>query len=915
MNKIVNDISGRLSLRDPQRHSLEILARITDSVPLRKYTESDSTELAAALAIIRSEYPSVTDFERGFPSLCFSLATGVGKTRLMGAFIAYLHLKYGMNTYFVLAPNLTIYNKLISDFQPASPKYVLKGISAFAIKPPVIITGENYETGGGVRADYLPAEAQFQRNLFNQSDDVVINIFNISKINSEVRGGKTSKIRSFKETLGQSYFDYLASQPDLVLLMDESHRYRASAGLRAINELKPVLGLELTATPFIEGAKGAIAFQNVIYDYALGKAMDDGLVKEPAVVTRKDFNPAGMSPEGIEELKLKDGIRLHVDTKAKLETYARETGNTIIKPFMLVIARDTTHARQLQELIKSDEFFSGQYKDKVIQVDSSQTGEKEDEMIQRLLAVESTDEPTEIVIHVNMLKEGWDVTNLYTIVPLRAANARILIEQSIGRGLRLPYGKRTGDEAVDRLSIVAHDRFQEIINEANREGSLIRLKQVVLNDDDLTQKSESVVGQSNLDQQLGVTPSQASATTQIARSESFEPVFANAEEQKIAQIAHKAIQKMAKDSTVLPSASYLKNDDIQAQVLRQVQEEYRPQQLSLEGFVQEPDIAAIVAKTASLVIQQTIDIPRISIVPIGEVKSGFNPFQLDLRNINYLPPEDNLWLQYLRSGQNRELGVGTGGIEEERPENYVVAGLIDYDDVSYDDNADLLYDLAGQVVQHLKTYLPEEQIGKVLRYHQRDVSRFIHAQMAEHYWEETAGYEVIVSSGFSPLKESAYTTLAGQEPLNFRSSPKDKTNMAKYLFSGFTRCLYPVQRFDSDSERQLAVILDRDSQKWFRPARGQFQIYYVSGNGEQEYQPDFVAETEDCIYMLEPKARNQMEAPDVLAKKEAALRWCENATKHAESYGGKSWVYLLIPHDMFAENMSLHGLTQIFAGK
>ena len=48
------------------------------------------------------------------------------------------------------------------------------------------------------------------------------------------------------------------------------------------------------------------------------------------------------------------------------------------------------------------------------------------------------------MIHVNMLKEGWDVNNLYTIVPLRAANARILIEQSIGRGLRLPYGKRTG---------------------------------------------------------------------------------------------------------------------------------------------------------------------------------------------------------------------------------------------------------------------------------------------------------------------------------------------------------------------------------------------------------------------------------------------------------------------------------------
>src|SRR5262249_21920327 len=155
----------------------------------------------------------------------------------------------------------------------------------------------------------------------------------------------------------------------------------------------------------------------VIYDYPLGKAMADGFVKEPAVVTRKNFNPAGMSAEEVERLKLEDGVRLHESVKVELETYARETGNPIGKPFLLVIARDTTHAGQLVQLVQSDSFFAGRYKTKVIQVDSSKTGAEEDEMIQRLLAVENTEEPTEIVIHVNMLKEGWDVTNLYTIVP------------------------------------------------------------------------------------------------------------------------------------------------------------------------------------------------------------------------------------------------------------------------------------------------------------------------------------------------------------------------------------------------------------------------------------------------------------------------------------------------------------------
>jgi hypothetical protein len=143
----------------------------------------------------------------------------------------------------------------------------------------------------------------------------------------------------------------------------------------------------------VETAKGAVPFKNVILDYPLGKAMADGFVKEPAVVTRKNFNPAGMTPEAIETMKLQDGIRLHEQVKVELETYARESGNFIVKPFVLVIARDTTHAKQLIDLIQSEAFFEGRYKTKVIQVDSSKTGAEEDEMVERLLKVEQTDEP------------------------------------------------------------------------------------------------------------------------------------------------------------------------------------------------------------------------------------------------------------------------------------------------------------------------------------------------------------------------------------------------------------------------------------------------------------------------------------------------------------------------------------------
>jgi len=171
-------------------------------------------------------------------------------------------------------------------------------------------------------------------------------------------------------------------------------------------------------------------------------------------------------------------------------------------------------------------------------------------------------------------------------------------------------------------------------------------------------------------------------------------------------------------------------------------------------------------------------------------------------------------------------------------------------------------------------------------------------------------YESRISKGFTELKPSAYSALAGEEALDFRVSPWDKSNMAKYLFGGFSRCLYPIQKFQSDSERKLAVILEREA---FKPTKGQFQVFYRAGADHLEYQPDFVAETGDTVYMLEPKARNEMTDPTVIAKRDVAVTWCQHASDHATSCGGKTWKYLLIPHDAIADNMTLAGLAERFA--
>ncbi|HUZ95048.1 MAG TPA: DEAD/DEAH box helicase family protein, partial [Edaphobacter sp.] len=511
-------ISNRLSLRPPQRESVEILDQVCELLPLAK-----DTDTAQALEAIRSAFPSVADFERDFASLCFALATGVGKTRLMGAFVAYLNQAWSIRHFFVLAPNLTIYNKLIADFTPGSPKYVFQGLSDFAINPPEIITGDNYESGRGIRS----------ADLFGDTG-VHINIFNISKINAEVRGDKEPRIKRLQEYIGESYFEYLSKLDDLVLLMDESHRYRGKAGMRAINELKPILGLELTATPQIENGNRTTDFKNVIYSYPLASALRDGFVKEPSVATRENFRAENYDEGALETLKLQDGIRVHEHTKVQLDIYSRDTGKPLVKPFMLVVAKDTSHAGDLLKKIEADDFFDGRYKGCVITVHSNQSGEEKDETVQQLLSVEDPANPTEIVVHVNMLKEGWDVTNLYTIVPLRAANSKTLVEQSIGRGLRLPYGKRTGVADVDRLTIVSHDKFQEIVDHANDPNSIIRTG-VVIGRDIPDTPTRAVTIAPTILSVLGLAPQAAPGDGAQVSTPTQQPLFTTEPERKVAE--------------------------------------------------------------------------------------------------------------------------------------------------------------------------------------------------------------------------------------------------------------------------------------------------------------------------------------------------------------------------------------------
>lgn len=882
-------IANRLSLRTPQRESLEILNQVCELLPLAK-----DTNAAQALEAIRSAFPSVTDFgERDFASLCFAIATGVGKTRLMGAFIAYLNQAWGIRHFFVLAPNLTIYNKLIADFTPGSSKYVFQGLSDFAINPPEIITGDNYENGRGIRS----------ADLFGDTG-VHVNIFNISKINAEVRGDKEPRIKRLQEYIGESYFEYLSKLDDLVLLMDESHRYRGKAGMRAINELKPILGLELTATPQIETGSKTTDFQNVIYSYPLASALRDGFVKEPSVATRENFRAENYDEGGLETIKLQDGIRVHEHTKVQLDIYARDSGRPLVKPFMLVVAKDTGHAGDLLKKIEADDFFEGRYKGRVITVHSNQSGEEKDETVQQLLSVEDPANPTEIVIHVNMLKEGWDVTNLYTIVPLRAANSKTLVEQSIGRGLRLPYGKRTGVPDVDRLTIVSHDRFQEIVDHANDPASIIRTG-VVIGRDIPDTPTQAVTIAPTILSVLGIAPpptpvDDAQATVAIQK-----PLFTTEPERKVAeatlQVIHREFERLRRSED-------LKAPEVQQRIVAKVMEEIRPVQGELAGIVEQVDVSAIVSTTTNVYVESTIDIPLITVVPSGDVTVGYKDFDLDCSSVHYPPVAKDLLIQRLTDNQRFRIVSGDGVVHEPHLENYVVRGLIDQDDISYDDHAQLLYKLAGQLVRHIKSYLSnEDDVRNVLQYHQSELVRLVHTQMNQHYVETATEYVVTPSKGFQRLSSSSAEVELGKNARNFRQPLEDKLYIRSIVFGGFTKCLYPAVKFDSDPERRFATILEDDADvvKWLKPPKDLLKIQYAE---EDNYHPDFIVETRAERLLCEIKRASEVDDAEVQKKAKAAIQWCERAT----SVSDKPWRYALIPHDSAQINRTFASLIQQF---
>lgn len=868
-------INGIMSLRKPQKASLDILDDILKNV------EIDQCDIDIALKKINKLYPTCTNFEREFISLTFALATGVGKTRLMGAFIAYLYTNYNIKNFLVIAPGTTVYDKLKKDLgDPSNPKYVFRGLDCFR-KAPKVISDDDYK----------------EKNISLFDADVNIYVFNIGKLDKE-----NTKIRGYNEMLGKSFFKKMSEINDLVMIMDESHHYRAERGMSALNELNPILGLELTATPIVKINSKQELFKNVVYEYPLSKAIEDGYTRTPYALTRSNVNFYNFGDEQLDRLMLEDGILCHEKIKDKLLVYAKNYNKEVVKPFMLVVCKDTNHANSIEELIKSDKFKGGKYRNKTIIVHSKSRGSETDANMKLLLEVERNDNPIEIVIHVNMLKEGWDVNNLYTIVPLRTAASKILREQMIGRGLRLPYGKRTGEKEIDSVMLTAHDKFNEILEEAQKGDSIFKAGNIIKAEELEDDKIEFTQLCIDLDDDKDIND--AYEEIDMERNNLNDMLFReikSALKQEVTKYLCTSGKKdivfdESKNEIVSKVTEKIKNDEDLAKV-------FKKNECPINAWMLNK-----VEKIHRQAIEKFIPIPSIKITDDGVDEYKFMDFDLDISKFKQEPIDDYLLVQNLEDISDRQCIKGNCiDFEGYNPKKILLDLLKEKPEIDYSKCSKLLVKLISEVCEHYEESFYENGMKNIVMMHKREISNGIYEQMMQHFYYE---------KGF--LKEEVIPARDYNIPQTYNCKQcknlyeSYEGNIRSIVFNGIKKGVFDKAKFDSKPELLLARALEIEDKfviNWLRPAPEEFNITYNRGH---RYEPDFVVETEDIIYLVEVKGEDKEKDPDVIAKKNRAIRYCKVVTEWGKANGYKEWKHVFIPSMQISESSSFRQLVKQF---
>jgi type III restriction enzyme len=727
----------------------------------------------------------------------------------------------------------------------------------------------------------------------------------------------------------------------LVVLLDESHHYHADAAMGSLDRIDPLFGLEFTATPYIATTSTRASIEptlkkNILYAYNLGDAIRDGYVKDPWVGTEADVDFSQWDSESIETdaRKLQLAAFFHERAKVALKEYALENNKPEVKPVMLVVAKDTAHASELRALIDSDDFRGGVYKGKVIEVHTKTKGEEADETIEKLISLEHPDNIVEVVIHVNMLKEGWDVTNIYTITPIRSSASEILTEQTIGRGLRLPYGERTGNKNVDRVMIVAHDNYAKVI-EGARKSKLIQpsnIESISTQDTKLVKEIIEVPSAFVANIQDKIKSNVAIMQEIEAQAvKAVSPVFSEdtPEDVKITTIQNKTdeiVENLAKqEASRLSFAEYHQHNKVGQGIVEPWPEGTLFSNLSDPAKKELENIGRISGQTIET---RNIPIPRLMLTPhYGELI--IEDFNLDTKRLSKYSIETSILEERLQGSQEKDLFGDTqrgareteitrvsnlGEGRKQSPENTIISALIEQPLLDYEEQKELLLKLSGQAVTHYKSFVSDENsIKMVVENNFRQIAKEIYDQILEHKEFVSEGY---LESGIREpkpyLEQYNISIIQNEKPVTLESQ-LDRFSRDK-IYKGFGKACHSMYRFDSSDEARMAYLLDKDQsvEDWLHPAPNQFEGLYwrdEAGDSQHRYEPDFVVEFKNEIVMIEVKPSIEINTPEVQEKKKTADKYCELVSKNIGSFGIiKPWRYVIVATEKITASSTIAGL-------
>jgi type III restriction enzyme len=784
---VLDAVAAKLDLREPNIRAIETLA----------------AELQQWFDVDKKDPP----FEGVIDS-----ATGVGKTYILAGAMEYLATQ-GVRNFAVITPGRTILDKTVANFTEGHPKSLLQGMDV----RPVVITSDNFNSAA-------------MRREMDEPKSVKLFVFTVQSLTKPTTkaGRRTHK---FQEGLGRAFYEHLDTQDDLVIFADEHHTYFGPAFSSAVRDLTPYALIGLTATPHPKTPQ-----EQIIFRYPLAAAIADRLVKTPVLVGRKDdrSDPA---------TKLLDGIRLLEAKRQAIERYCQESGDKPINPVMLVIAQSIEDAESYAELLESKALAGGRYADHVLVVHSK----KPDEELAKLQAVEDDDSPVRIIVSVGMLKEGWDVKNVYVIASMRSSVSEILTEQTLGRGLRLPFRHYTDWELLDTLEVLAHERYEDLLKKAQ-----------VINQAFIDHRTRAVIRRNATGQEVSVVEDEPVAVELVAEPADQAAVLPSQAGLFIGSVEER--QEQARKGAAAPEL--LPQDEFPELYLPTLQmtsienpfsladiTDRKPFKEAGERLARDPVGELRRIRLAAQVVQGLDGVRHTELAPIKTIDRLESPASL-------IPLED------IRRDLTERI-LASSIVPARKGQRAQLEPILDA----------FIKGLGDQAEAILSSYMD------------RAAARLIQLITDEHrrFASSPKFDEVVDLRKFEPLRHGRLEV----------STDRFGTFRRGVGYIGWTRSLYEQNWFDSSTERSLANMVDevKGIDVWVRLLTQDLEIRWDGGR----YNPDFLVSEGTRRWVVETKADRELSSTDVQSKREAAQRWANHVSADKQIRTRKEeWRYLLV---------------------